>query len=182
MRTYFRRVRRLLFRTSLETAISTNKASCDLDFEVTKPFTGVPLFQPASFKKSDASIRSFLAQQPQSAGVYTRATKNQYIKGIMNNRTRIIFTSGDRPVYDGDSGMHSPFARAFIETLDRGGMKYGVLPTSEIYLSIDDLEPKPDHGLLDGSDGDFLFIAQPRAEVSRDQKSSRASNRTMSIR
>jgi len=150
--------------------------------DVNESFVQASLFQPASFNKPDASIGSFLAQQPQSAGIYTRATKDQYIKDRMNNRTRIIFTSGDRPVYDGDPGKHSPFAQAFIETLDRGGMKHGVLPTSEIYASINDIEPKPDHGMLDGSDGDFLFIARPRGEVSHNQKPSRASNHTMSIR
>ena len=120
------------------------------------------LFQLASWTieaPTPASTNALSIQDKQQESVYTPVPRNVYIKRKMKTRTRIIFTSGDRPVYDGSPGQHSPFARGFLEALDQGGTKYGILTTGEIYLKIDALNVEPGRGSLSGSDGDFVFVA-----------------------
>ena len=106
-------------------------------------------FEPVVFNQTEPN---------QEKRMYSQISKSEYIKRKMKNRTRIIFTSGDKPVYDGKPGDHSPFARYFLDALSYGGAKYGVLTTGEIFLKVDALEPEPQRGTLSSSDGDFVFV------------------------
>ncbi len=87
-----------------------------------------------------------------------------YAKRKMKNRTRVILTSGDKPVLDswrkpnGTLSDHSPFADAFLNALRTSGGEDGVLITPEIVPYIDKLTPEPQKGRLSNSDGDFVFI------------------------
>jgi hypothetical protein len=117
-------------------------------------------YQLASWTNSAVGTTSSTSiQDKQQEGVYAQLSKDAYIKRKMKSRTRILFTSGDGPVYEGDPAGHSPFARAFLEALDQGGAKFDVLTTAEIYLKVDALNSEPGRGSLSGSDGDFIFIA-----------------------
>jgi hypothetical protein len=121
---------------------------------------------PYAIQKASWRPETFAAPQDQ-VDVYAQLPKSAYIKRKIKTRTRIIFTAGDRPVYDGEKDKHSPFARAFLDALDQGGSnKYGILSTGEIYSKLDALVSEPQRGSLSGSDGDFVFIAS-RSKVAR---------------
>lgn len=87
-----------------------------------------------------------------------------YAKKKMKNKSRIVMTSGDKPVYDslvkpdGRLSDHSPFADAFIRALQTKGSDDKVLITPEFVPFIDKLDPMPQRGRLSGSDGDFVFV------------------------
>lgn len=87
-----------------------------------------------------------------------------YAKKKMKNKSRIVMTSGDKPVYDswlkpdGNLSDHSPFADAFIRALQTKGSDDKVLITPEFVPFIDKLDPMPQRGRLSGSDGDFVFV------------------------
>ena len=87
-----------------------------------------------------------------------------YAKRKMKSRSRIILTSGDKPVADawrkddGSLSNNSPFADAFLQALRTDGGDDKVLITGEIVPFIDKLDIEPQKGKLSGSDGDFVFV------------------------
>lgn len=91
-------------------------------------------------------------------------SKFQYAKRIMKNKTRIIVTSGNRPVddwfmrEDGTKSDYSPFAYQFLKALQTNGGEDEVLTSSDYKPFIDKLQVEPTIGNLEGSDGDFAFV------------------------
>jgi uncharacterized caspase-like protein len=87
-----------------------------------------------------------------------------FAKRTMNNLSRIVLTSGKRPVLDafrkpdGTLSRNSPFADKFLEALRTGGRNYGVLPANEIFTYVMGLPVQPIMGPMGGSDGDFVFV------------------------
>ncbi len=94
----------------------------------------------------------------------TQISRLAYAKRKMKKRSRIILTSGDKPVADawrkedGSLSNNSPFADAFLQALRTDGGSDRVLITGEIVPFIDKLDVEPQKGRLSGSDGDFVFV------------------------
>lgn len=91
-----------------------------------------------------------------------------FAKRTMNNFSRIVLTSGKRPVLDafkksdGTMSTNSPFADAFLKALREGGRNYGVLTGNEILTYVIGLPVQPMKGQMGGSDGDFVFVPAGR--------------------
>jgi len=93
--------------------------------------------------------------------IYERTDNNTFIKRKMQYKTRVYLTSGGNEyVPDGRPGHHSPFAHNFIEALNSGGGKDGILTLSEIMSYVEKTVPEPRvGGFGDNQPGsDFLFI------------------------
>jgi hypothetical protein len=103
----------------------------------------------------------------------TGKTRGQYIQENMGRRRRVIFTSGDKPVLDawrlpdGSLSANSPFAHSFLEALKQGGRNHDVLLGVEIVPFILNLEPRPQDGVLSGTNGDFVFVKPVKEKKSK---------------
>ena len=94
---------------------------------------------------------------------YTETDREKYIKRKMQYKTRLYLTSGGKEyVPDGRPGMHSPFAKNFIQALLSRGGSDGILTYGEILQHIDKTTPEPQFGEFgDNALGsDFLFIVK----------------------
>lgn len=73
------------------------------------------------------------------------------------------FASGTGPTPDGKPGQHSPFMKAFLESLQTFGGKDSVLLSSEIESELASIDPEPKSGKVEAKEktsSDFIFIAQ----------------------
>ena len=95
--------------------------------------------------------------------VYQEVSMNSYIQRKLQYKTRQYITSGGKQyVPDGRPGMHSPFARKFIEALRSDGGPDGILKISDIKDFLERTVPEPRAGEFGRNEpgSDFLFIRQ----------------------
>lgn len=87
-----------------------------------------------------------------------------FAKRTMATQSRIVLTSGNRPVLDafrradGSLSRNSPFADKLLEVLREGGRNFNVLTANEIYTAVLGLPVQPMVGQMGGTDGDFVFV------------------------
>ncbi len=94
---------------------------------------------------------------------YTETDREKFIKRKMEHKTRLYMTSGGKEyVPDGRPGMHSPFAKAFIQSLISGGGDDGILTFGEVIQHIEKVSPEPQSGEFGDNElgSDFLFIVK----------------------
>jgi hypothetical protein len=95
--------------------------------------------------------------------IYNEISSSDYIIRKLKYKTRQYITSGGRQyIPDNRPGMHSPFARKFIEALQNGGNSKGIVGLSEIKDYLDKTDPEPRAGEFGVNEpgSDFLFIRQ----------------------
>jgi hypothetical protein len=95
--------------------------------------------------------------------VYDQISTTQYIKKKLQFKTRKYLTSGGKQyVSDGIEGMHSPFARRFLEALRGYGGSDDIVTLPELYIYLERTIPEPRAGSF-GSDepgSDFVFVVK----------------------
>lgn len=107
---------------------------------------------------------NFLKSNYNPSNTLQNLNKFQYAKWVMKNKSFIIVTSGDKPVYDywikpdGTKSTNSPFADAFLRALKNNGGDDEVIDQSDYKPLIKNLEIEPQLGNLEGTDGDFVFV------------------------
>jgi len=95
--------------------------------------------------------------------MYDEVSPAEYIKRKLKFKTRQFITSGGKEyVPDGRPGMHSPFARKFIEALRSYGGRDKILTISEIASFVEKINPEPRLGEFGTNTpgSDFLFVVQ----------------------
>ena len=94
---------------------------------------------------------------------YNEVSQQEFIKRKLRFKTRKFVTSGGKDyVPDGRPGMHSPFARKFLEALRSYGGDDKVLTLPEIFGYVEKITPEPRAGEFGTNEpgSDFVFIAQ----------------------
>jgi uncharacterized caspase-like protein len=84
----------------------------------------------------------------------------------MRSPSRLYIASGGlRQAFDGEPGMHSPFARTFLKTLRQYGGQERLIDMGKLDGAIEGLCPRPYYGTfgVQQEGGDFLFIPKPDA-------------------
>lgn len=97
---------------------------------------------------------------------YQKITRDELITRKLKLAVNKWITSGSREyVPDGVPGRHSPFARQVLEALRSYGGETGVLTTSALLSSVQQLRVQPRYGEFPDSDagGEFLFITKKAA-------------------
>jgi len=95
--------------------------------------------------------------------LYNELSTNEFIKRKLRFKTRKYLTSGGKQyVPDGREGMHSPFARKFLEALRDYGGRDKVLTLTELYGWLERINPEPRAGSFgtDEPGSDFVFVVQ----------------------
>ncbi len=98
-----------------------------------------------------------------SEDIYAEASRTEFASRRLKYKTRRFLTSGGKEyVSDGRPGMHSPFARKFIEALRTGGGKDRILTLSEILNEVSTVNPAPHYGEFGDNEAgsDFIFMAK----------------------
>ncbi|MBA4144649.1 MAG: hypothetical protein C0523_02705 [Cytophaga sp.] len=94
---------------------------------------------------------------------YRAPSQSEIIMRKLKLKTRKYLTSGGKEyVSDGIAGRHSPFAKQFIEALEKGMGGDGILTLSEIMTYVETLKTAPQYGKF-GSDqigSDFVFVVK----------------------
>lgn len=94
---------------------------------------------------------------------YRAPSQSEIIMRKLKLKTRKYLTSGGKEyVSDGVSGRHSPFAKQFIEALEKGMGSDGILTLNEIMTYVETLKTAPQYGKF-GSDqigSDFVFVVK----------------------
>lgn len=93
--------------------------------------------------------------------IYEEVNQLEYIKRKLRYKTRRFITSGGKEyVPDGRPGMHSPFARKFLEALREEGGADGVLTLQELNGYVEKLTPEPRAGEFGSNEpgSDFVFV------------------------
>lgn len=94
---------------------------------------------------------------------YSSPSQSEIIMRKLKFKTRKYLTSGGKEyVSDGIEGRHSPFARQFIEALEKGMGSDGILTTSELMTYVEILKTAPQYGKF-GNDqlgSDFVFVVK----------------------
>jgi hypothetical protein len=88
------------------------------------------------------------------------------IENKMKSVSRLYIASGGlRQAYDGNPGMHSPFARTFLKTLQQFGGKDHIIDMGRIDGAVYGLCPHPYYGTfgIQQEGGDFIFVPRPDA-------------------
>lgn len=95
--------------------------------------------------------------------VYGASSQSEIILRKLKFRTRKYLTSGGKEyVSDGIAGRHSPFAKQFIEALQKGMGGDGILTLNETMTYVETLKTAPQFGKF-GSDqlgSDFVFVVK----------------------
>lgn len=93
--------------------------------------------------------------------LYASAAQSDIIGRKLRFKTRKYLTSGGKEyVSDGIVGKHSPFAKQFLDALDKGMGSDGILTTAEILVYVETLKTAPQFGTF-GTDqlgSDFVFV------------------------
>ncbi len=113
-------------------------------------------FGGAFNSKSSTSLRG-------NEDIYKEVSRLQFIERRLQYKTRIFLTSGGTEyVPDGRPGMHSPFARKFLEGLRSNGGTNGILTVSEILDFVSTVNPAPHFGEFGSNTAgsDFLFVVK----------------------
>lgn len=94
---------------------------------------------------------------------YRAPSQSEIIMRKLKFKTRKYLTSGGKEyVSDGIAGRHSPFAKQFIEALEKGMGSDGILTVSEMMTYVEVLKTAPQFGKF-GSDqlgSDFVFVVK----------------------
>ncbi len=94
---------------------------------------------------------------------YRAPSQSEIIMRKLKLKTRKYLTSGGKEyVSDGIAGRHSPFAKQFIEALEKGMGSDGILTLNEIMTYVETLKTAPQYGKF-GSDqigSDFVFVVR----------------------
>ncbi len=94
---------------------------------------------------------------------YRAPSQSEIIMRKLKLKTRKYLTSGGKEyVSDGIAGRHSPFAKQFIEALEKGMGSDGILTLNEIMTYVETLKTAPQFGKF-GSDqlgSDFVFVVK----------------------
>jgi Caspase domain len=94
---------------------------------------------------------------------YRSPSQSEIITRKLKFKTRKYLTSGGKEyVSDGVVGRHSPFAKQFIEALEKGMGNDGILTISELMTYVETLKTAPQFGKF-GSDqlgSDFVFVVK----------------------
>jgi uncharacterized caspase-like protein len=88
------------------------------------------------------------------------------IANKMKSVSRLYIASGGlRQAYDGNPGMHSPFARTFLKTLQQFGGNEHIIDMGRIDGAVYGLCPHPYYGTfgIQQEGGDFIFVPRPDA-------------------
>jgi hypothetical protein len=94
---------------------------------------------------------------------YRAPSQSEIITRKLKFKTRKYLTSGGKEyVSDGIAGRHSPFARQFIEALEKGMGGDGILTLSEIMTYVETLKTAPQFGKFGGDQigSDFVFVVK----------------------
>ncbi len=95
------------------------------------------------------------------------ASLDALIANKMKSVSRLYIASGGlRQAYDGNPGMHSPFARTFLKTLQQFGGKEHIIDMGRIDGAVYGLCPHPYYGTfgIQQEGGDFIFVPKPGAQ------------------
>jgi len=98
-----------------------------------------------------------------SDDIYDELSTDEFVMRKLRFKTRQYLTSGGKQyVPDGRPGMHSPFARKFLEALRDYGGRDKVLTLGELYTWLERINPEPKAGSFgtDEPGSDFVFVAQ----------------------
>jgi len=94
---------------------------------------------------------------------YKAPSQSEIIIRKLKLRTRKYLTSGGKEyVSDGIAGRHSPFAKQFIDALEKGMGSDGILTISELMTYVEVLKTAPQFGKF-GNDqlgSDFVFVVK----------------------
>jgi hypothetical protein len=94
---------------------------------------------------------------------YRAPSQSEIIMRKLKLKTRKYLTSGGKEyVSDGIAGRHSPFAKQFIEALEKGMGGDGILTLTEIMTYVETLKTAPQYGKF-GNDqigSDFVFVVK----------------------
>jgi len=94
---------------------------------------------------------------------YKAPSQSEIITRKLKFKTRKYLTSGGKEyVSDGIAGRHSPFAKQFIEGLEKGMGSDGILTITELLTYVETLKTAPQYGKF-GSDqlgSDFVFVVK----------------------
>lgn len=94
---------------------------------------------------------------------YRAPSQSEIITRKLKFKTRKYLTSGGKEyVSDGIAGKHSPFAKQFIEALEKGMGGDGILTINELMTYVEILKTAPQFGKF-GSDqlgSDFVFVVK----------------------
>ncbi len=94
---------------------------------------------------------------------YKSPSQSEIIMRKLKFKTRKYLTSGGKEyVSDGIEGRHSPFAKQFIEALEKGMGGDGILTVSELMTYVEVLKTAPQFGKF-GNDqlgSDFVFVVR----------------------
>jgi hypothetical protein len=94
---------------------------------------------------------------------YRAPSQSEIIMRKLKLKTRKYLTSGGKEyVSDGIAGRHSPFAKQFIDALEKGMGGDGILTLNEIMTYVETLKTAPQYGKF-GNDqigSDFVFVVK----------------------
>jgi hypothetical protein len=94
---------------------------------------------------------------------YKAPSQSEIITRKLKYKTRKYLTSGGKEyVSDGIVGRHSPFAKQFIDAMEKGMGSDGILTLNEIMTYVETLKTAPQFGKF-GSDqlgSDFVFVVK----------------------
>jgi len=94
---------------------------------------------------------------------YSEVSQNEFIQRKLRFKTRRFVTSGGKEyVPDGRPGMHSPFARKFLEALRSYGGNDNILTLPEVFGYVEKITPEPRAGEFGTNEpgSDFLFVTK----------------------
>jgi hypothetical protein len=94
---------------------------------------------------------------------YKAPSQSEIITRKLKFKTRKYLTSGGKEyVSDGIAGRHSPFAKQFIEALEKGMGSDGILTLSELITYVETLKTAPQYGKFGGDQlgSDFVFVVK----------------------
>ena len=94
---------------------------------------------------------------------YKAPSQSEIITRKLKFKTRKYLTSGGKEyVSDGIVGRHSPFAKQFIDALEKGMGSDGILTLSELMTYVETLKTAPQFGKFGGDQlgSDFVFVVK----------------------
>jgi hypothetical protein len=94
---------------------------------------------------------------------YKAPSQSEIITRKLKFKTRKYLTSGGKEyVSDGIAGRHSPFAKQFIEALEKGMGSDGILTLTELLTYVETLKTAPQYGKFGGDQigSDFVFVVK----------------------
>jgi len=126
------------------------------------PSRHIFLTMDACFGGTFDPLISNLTRRGIEDAMYEEISQVEYLQRKLQYKTRKFLTSGGKEyVPDGRPGMHSPFARKFIEALKNYGGNDDVLTIQELKGYVEKINPEPRLGKFgaDEENSDFVFVA-----------------------